>query len=102
MMLKKIDCNVTLCLTTMMNELMYELENAQKTEDSIDNLVRYIAYCYVNNITSCANILHCNSKVYDCSYNYVLHRLVEYITTKYKINIDVVTVMSYLDYYFNH
>lgn len=81
---------------------MYELENVQKTEDSIECLVKYIAYCYVNNITCIANILNCSSKVYDCSYNYVLHRLVEYITTKYRVNIDIVTLMSYLNYYFNH
>jgi hypothetical protein len=85
-----------------MNEILHELENVKNTEESICIIVKYLAYCYVNNMTSIANIINCNSKVYNCSYNYILHRLEDYITRKYKVNIDQVTLMSYLDYYFEH
>ena len=86
-----------------MNNLLFELENVHKTEVALDMQIKYIAYCYVNNITDMATMISKNNNFYDCSYNYVLHRLIQYIRIKYNnsVHVDINTLMTYLDYYYD-
>lgn len=83
-----------------MDELIRSINEVEQVESSIDTLVRYISYCYMNNVTTIANLVTYKSKVFDCSYNYVLARIVDYIGSKYKdARIDLGEIMLYLDYY---
>lgn len=85
-----------------MNDLLLELQNVQKTEDALNMQIKYIAYCYVNGITKAATMVSYNNRIYECSYNYILKRLIEYIRNKYNhIHIDEVLLMTYLDYYYD-
>ena len=84
-----------------MNNLLMELESVNCTEDVINMHIKYIAYCYVNNITDLATMISNKSVIYNCSYNYILGRLVDYIKRKYKVFIDENTLMTYLDYYYD-
>ena len=83
-----------------MENLINTINEVEQIENSIDSLVRYVSYCYVNNVTTIAHLVTYKSKVFDCSYNYVLSRVVEYIGYKYKnMRIDLNELMLYLDYY---
>lgn len=84
-----------------MDDLRMELENVNSTEDAINMHIKYIAFCYVNKITDLATMISNKSVIYDCSYNYILGRLTEYIKRKYNVFIDENTLMTYLDYYYD-
>ena len=84
-----------------MDDLRMELEHVNNTENAINMHITYIAYCYVNNITDLATMISNKSVLYDCSYNYILGRLTEYIKRKYNIFIEENTLMAYLDYYYD-
>ena len=84
-----------------MDDLRMELENVNSTEDAINMHIKYIAFCYVNKITDLATMISNKSVIYDCSYNYILKRLIDYIKRKYNVFIDENTLMTYLDYYYD-
>jgi hypothetical protein len=84
-----------------MNDLRLELENVNNTENAITMHIKYIAFCYANNITDLATMISDKSTIYNCSYNYVLGRLIDYIKRKYTVFIDEKTLMTYLDYYYD-
>jgi hypothetical protein len=84
-----------------MNDLRMELEVVSNTEDAINMHIKYIAFCYVNKITDLATMISNKSVIYDCSYNYILGRLTEYIKRKYNVFIDENILMTYLDYYYD-
>lgn len=84
-----------------MDDLRMELENVNSTEDAINMHIKYIAYCYVNNITKLSIMITNKSVIYDYSYNYILKRLIDYIKRKYNVFIEENTLMTYLDYYYD-
>lgn len=84
-----------------MDELRCELERVGKNEDTINMHIRYLAFCYVNNITELATMISSRNEIYNYSYNYLLKRLIEYIQRRYNLEfINENTLMSYLDYYY--
>lgn len=64
-----------------MDDLLEEITKVEKTEQSIISIISYVAFNYHNNITVFETLKFKNI-ISDCSYNYILDRLVDHIQKK--------------------
>ena len=93
-----------------MHSMKEELERTSMKEQIISHDLSYLAYCYINEITNveipmCDSFDTMNLTAEDIcmSYTYLLERLIEIIEHQKKdVYIDVIKVMTYLDYYYQY
>ena len=83
-----------------MDDLLEEITKVEKTEQSIISIISYVAFNYHNNITVFETLKFKNI-ISDCSYNYILDRLVDHVQENYRnVYIDKRSLMTYLDCFY--
>lgn len=84
-----------------MDSLLDELNNVENQINLFDKDINYLAMCYINEDTNFELPVSDDDTIIEIDYNVLVQKVQEKITQlDPKIRIDIRTLMSYVDYYY--
>ena len=86
-----------------MDALSDELNNVANQMHLFDKDIHYLAMCYINEDTNFELPMSDDDTIIEIEYNVLVHKVTEKIRElNPTIQIDVRTLMSYIDYYYQY